>query len=131
MTDISRAFDTIFYQQKNHPLKESFSYQPPGKSEWVSFSTDEMISRSQQLAGGLLNLGLKKGDKIALISYKNRPEWTMMDLAAQQIGIITVPVYPTISSSDYDFIFNDAEFILLTDKMVENFSKTSWTIVVW
>ena len=109
MKEISRAFDCIFYQQKNHPLKKSFTYQPPGKPDWVSFSTDDIISRSQKLAVGLLNLGLKKGDKIALISYKNRPEWTMMDLAAQQLGVITVPVYPTISSSDYDFIFNDAD----------------------
>ncbi len=109
MKEISRAFDCIYFQQKNHPLKESFSYRPPEKSEWVSFSTDDIIRSSQKLAGGLLNLGLKKGDKIALISYKNRPEWTMMDLAAQQVGVITVPVYPTISSSDYDFIFNDAD----------------------
>ncbi len=109
MQKITRAFDSIFYQQAHHPLQKSFSYRPPGSNEWVSFSTDQMIAYSQKLAGGLLNLGLQKGDKIALISYKNRPEWTMMDLAAQQLGIITVPVYPTISSSDYDYIFNDAE----------------------
>lgn len=109
MQNITRAFDTIFYQQKKFPLKESFSHRPPGSKEWTSFSTDQIISSSQKMAGGLLNLGLQKGDKIALISYKNRPEWTIMDLAAQQLGIITVPVYPTISSSDYDYIFNDAE----------------------
>ena len=109
MQNITRAFDTIFYQQKNFPLKEAFSHRLPGSKEWTSFSTDQIISSSQKMAGGLLNLGLQKGDKIALISYKNRPEWTIMDLAAQQLGIITVPVYPTISSSDYDYIFNDAE----------------------
>ncbi len=109
MQNITRAFDTIFYQQNNFPLAEAFSHRLPGSQEWTSFSTAEIITRSQKMAGGLLNLGLQKGDKIALISYKNRPEWTIMDLAAQQLGIITVPVYPTISSSDYDYIFNDAE----------------------
>lgn len=109
MKDITRAFDTLLHQQKNYPLKEAFNHKPPGSKKWVSFSTDQIVNNSRKIAGGLLNLGLKKGDKIALISYKNRPEWTIMDIAAQQLGIITVPVYPTISSSDYDYIFNDAE----------------------
>ncbi|MFK7981595.1 MAG: long-chain fatty acid--CoA ligase [Saprospiraceae bacterium] len=109
MQNITRAFDCIFYQQKNFPLKEAFNHRLPGSNEWTSYSTEQIITNSQKMAGGLLNLGLQKGDKIALISYKNRPEWTIMDLAAQQLGIITVPVYPTISSSDYDYIFNDAE----------------------
>lgn len=86
MQTITRAFDAIFYQQKNHSLQKSFSYRPPGSNEWVSFSTDHMINQSQQLAGGLLNLGLQKGDKIALISYKNRPEWTMMEDAVKADG---------------------------------------------
>ena len=109
MQNITRTFDSIFYQQKNAPLAKAFSHRLPGSTEWTSFSTDQIISQCQKMAGGLLNLGLQKGDKIALISYKNRPEWTIMDLAAQQLGIITVPVYPTISSADYDYIFNDAE----------------------
>ena len=108
MTSIQRAFDCIFYQRENFPLDKAFSYRPPDQNKWVSFSSDQIVDLSQKLAAGLLNLGLKKGDKIALISYKNRPEWTITDLAAQQLGIITVPVYPTISPAEYEYIFNDA-----------------------
>ena len=53
-------------------------------------------------------MGVKQGDKIALISYNNRPEWNIMDMGMMQIGAINVPVYPTISASDYIYIFNDA-----------------------
>ena len=57
---------------------------------------------------GLLKLGVKPGDKIALVVYKNRPEWVIMDIGLQQIGAINVPVYPTISSGEYEYIFNDS-----------------------
>ncbi len=56
-------------------------------------------------------MGIKPGDKIALIS-NNRPEWNMLDLGILQIGAIDVPIYPTISSEDYKFIFNDAGVVL-------------------
>jgi len=129
--DITRAFDCIFYQQKNTPLAKAFSHRLPGSKEWTSFSTDQIIADSQKMAGGLLNLGLQKGDKIALISYKNRPEWTIMDLAAQQLGIITVPVYPTISSADYDYIFNDADVkyaFVGTDDLYDKVAKAKANI---
>jgi long-chain acyl-CoA synthetase len=60
------------------------------------------------LSTGLLEKGVKPGDKVAIIS-NNRPEWVMTDLAILQIGAINVPVYPTISDDDYAFIFNDSE----------------------
>ena len=52
--------------EKNFPLKEAFSHRLPGSSEWTSYSTDQIITNSQKMAGGLLNLGLQKGDKKVL-----------------------------------------------------------------
>src|SRR5690606_28135021 len=63
---------------------------------------------SNRLSTGLLRLGIEPGDKIALIS-NNRPEWIITDLAILQIGAINVPMYPTISEKDYEYIFNDSE----------------------
>ena len=57
----------------------------------------------------MLKLGIKPGDKIALITTATRTEWAVMDLGISQIGAISVPVYPTISPDDYEFIFNNAE----------------------
>ena len=102
----TRLFDYIYYQQKNFPQKKSFAYRHNGK--WKYFSTDEMIDLGRKVSQGLMNLGVKAGDKIAVLVYKNRPEWNIMDLGIQQIGAINVPVYPTISPAEYEYIFNDA-----------------------
>ncbi len=102
----TRLFDFIYYQKENHPLKKAYGYKQNNK--WVYFSTDEIIEMANKVSLGLLNLGVKPGDKIALVVYKNRPEWVIMDIGMQQIGAINVPVYPTISSDEYEYIFNDS-----------------------
>ncbi len=102
-----RLFDFIYHQQAHHPLRQSVGYRHEGK--WVYFSTDEIIDMARQVSCGLLRLGIQKGDKVALVVYQNRPEWVIMDIGLQQIGAINVPVYPTISAKDYEYIFKDSE----------------------
>ena len=102
-----RLFDFIYHQQKNNPLKKSIGSKLNG--EWKHYSTEEIIERANKFSCGLLKLGVKKNDKIALITYNNRAEWSIADIGIQQIGAITVPVYPTISPREYEYIFNDAE----------------------
>jgi long-chain acyl-CoA synthetase len=104
--EIKRLFDYIYDQLQTAPLEKSFSYKPNG--HWVSFSTAEMVEKARKLSMGLIKLGIQPGDKIGLVTYKNRPEWVIADIAISQIGAINVPVYPTISSSEYEYIFNDA-----------------------
>ena len=104
--EIRRLFDFIEYQQKHHPLDKSFGHKVEGA--WKYYSTHEIIELANKASCGLLKLGVQAGDKIALITYKNRPEWTIMDIAIQQIGAVNVPVYPTISPADYEYIFNEA-----------------------
>jgi long-chain acyl-CoA synthetase len=82
----------------------------------------EVTDKCNAVSRGLLQLGLMPGDKIALIS-PNRPEWNFVDIGMMQIGIINVPVYPTISENDYKFIFNDAEIKLAFVADVELFKK--------
>lgn len=103
----TRIFDFIYYQQQNYPLKRAFSYRYEG--EWVHFSTDQIIEIAGHLSRGLLKLGVQPGDRVAIAVYQNRPEWVIADLAIQQIGAINVPVYPTISAREYEYIFNEAE----------------------
>jgi len=107
INEITRLFDFIQYQKANHPTDKAFGYKP--ENEWVYFSTDQIIDMANQVSCGLLKLGVKPGDKVAVAVYKNRPEWVVMDLGIQQLGAINVPVYPTISPSDYEYIFNDAQ----------------------
>jgi len=102
----TRLFDFIYHQKENCPQERAFGYKR--NNEWVYFSTDDIIHMANQASCGLVKLGVQPGDKVALIVYKNRPEWVAMDIAIQQIGAINVPVYPTISPNDYEYIFNDA-----------------------
>lgn len=108
MDNPTRLFDFIYYQQSQFPQQKAFAYRHEGK-EASSFSTAEIIALANKVSCGLLKLGLKPGDKITSITAKNRPEWTILDLGMLQIGVVNVPVYPTISSSDYEYIFNEAE----------------------
>ena len=105
--DISRLFDFIYYQQANCPSDRSFNRLTDDGIQ--SFSTNDVISRSEALAKGLMDKGVKQGDKIAMTVYKNRPEWLITDLATQMIGAVNVPVYPTISPREYSYIFKEAE----------------------
>jgi len=104
--EIKRAFDILKNQLENNPLPALFSTKYDGK--WKSHSTREYYDLVQQASRGLMKLGIKKDDKIALISHNNRTEWSAMDLAVLQLGAVDIPVYPNISSQDYEYIFNHA-----------------------
>jgi long-chain acyl-CoA synthetase len=105
--EIKRLFDVSHYQLANFPLEKSIGGKTPS-GEWKYYSTKEVIDLANKVSLGLLKLGVQPGDKIAQGVYQNRPEWVIMDIGIQQIGAINVPVYPTISPSEYEYIFNDA-----------------------
>jgi long-chain acyl-CoA synthetase len=106
--DVKRLFDFIYFQQANFPQQRCFGYRN-SQNEDIFYTTDEFIALVNRASAGLLALGLKKGDTVALVATENRPEWTAMDVAMQQLGILSIPVYPTISPREYEYIFNDAE----------------------
>ena len=106
--EVTRLFDFIYYQKATHPLNKSFG----GKNEngdWYFYSTDEIIRTAEKAASGMISLGISPGDKVAMVSYRNRPEWTIIDLAAQFAGAVSIPLYPTISPREYEYILNQAE----------------------
>ena len=109
----TRLFDCLEYQLKVLPLPDMFAAKEGGV--WEKFSTTEVNDIVNQIASGLLHLGIspndmstEKRDKVAIIS-KNRPEWLMIDLAVQKIGAVLVPVYPTINVNELQFILNDSQ----------------------
>ncbi len=104
--DINRLFDFIYYQEAHFPQNQAFGYRYADKDSW--WSTGQIIRDAEQLAAGLLQKGLIPGDRVIIVDYLNRPEWVIADLACQLAGLVSVPVYPTISSLDYVYIFRDA-----------------------
>lgn len=105
MNQITRLFDIPYYQLERFPNDNMFVTKTAGS--WVSMSTATFLTKANEMSLALLALGIEKGERVALIST-NRVEWNVMDIALQQIGAILVPLYPTISSEDYKYIFNDA-----------------------
>ena len=101
----TRVFD-LLVAYKNFQKADLFNLKRDG--EWKNYSTSDTLETIQTLALGLLALKVKPGDKIAIISG-NRPAWNFVDFAVQIIGGVTVPMYPTITIEDYDYIFRDAE----------------------
>jgi long-chain acyl-CoA synthetase len=83
--------------------------------QWKKYSTQQVSEIVNDLSAGLLSLGLSAGDmtvekrdKVAVLC-KNRPEWLMLDLAVQQIGVLLTPIYPTVNVNELEFILNDAQ----------------------
>ena len=101
----NRVFDLLNAYQ-SFQKEDLFNKKRDG--EWKNYSSASTLENIQTLALGLLELQVKPGDKIAIISG-NRPAWNFVDFAVQIIGGVTVPMYPTITIEDYAYIFNDAE----------------------
>jgi len=119
---ITRIFEIPGEQLASFPKEDALNAKENGT--WKSCSTQSFISQVNDFSYGLIDMGLKKDDKIALIS-NNRPEWNIIDLGMQQAGVINVPVYLTLSESEFAFILNDAEvkYVFVSDEQL--FTKIS------
>jgi len=113
--EVTRIFDLLDLQLTKFPQNNSLGAKVNGI--WETYSTQDFIDNANNISYGLLSLSVGKEDKICLIS-NNRPEWNFMDMGILQIGAVNVPVYPTISESDYKFILNDAEvkYVFVSDE---------------
>ncbi|SHK31096.1 AMP-dependent synthetase/ligase [Maribacter aquivivus] len=107
MQKVTRLFDFPYYQLEKHALKEALVSKKNG--EWIKTSTQEYIDKANTISRGLLRLGVKPNDKIAVISLTNRTEWNIMDIGILQLGAQNVPIYPTISEEDYAYVLNHSE----------------------
>lgn len=104
----TRTFEALDYATANYPLDQCVG-QRGDNGQWEWLSTAEFIGYVNDLSRGIVQLGLSPGTKIAIAAYKNRWEWMVVDMACAQTGMISIPVYPTISSDDYRFIFGQSE----------------------
>jgi len=106
----SRIFDILSIQVESHPLEKCLSDKRNGC--WESISTQKFFESVNYVSAALIEMGVKPQDKIALISSTNRSEWSILDMSILQVGAISVPLYPNISSNDYKYILNHSESIL-------------------
>ena len=107
MTAVTRLFDFPYYQKETYGELTALATKYNG--QWETTSTQGYIDKANAISRGLIRLGVKPNDKIAIISMTNRTEWNIMDIGALQVGAQTVPIYPTISEEDYEYVLNHSE----------------------
>ena len=117
---IKRTFDLLDHVAEKHQKNKLLSKKINGA--WESYSTNDLIEKSNAVSLGLLEKGIKKDDKIAIVSY-NRCEWVFLDFGIQQIGAVSVPIYPTITEDDFAYIFKDSEAKIVFVETEELYQK--------
>lgn len=115
---IPEMFDNItaLYQGEAKPV---LMYKTDGAYKSIRYA--ELRRNVELFAFGLAALGLNKGDRVSIIS-ENRPEWVVVDQAIAALGAVNVPVYPTMTAKQIEYIFNDAgvRFAVLSNQFQLN-----------
>lgn len=110
MNKLNRIFDIL--ERYHGQYKSSCIVAGKKDGVWVEYSSEDFLSHIDNLSKALISKGVRKGDRIALMSG-NRPEWNIVDYACNQLGVAVVPLYPTLSPQDLSFIINDADIKLI------------------
>lgn len=113
----NRLFDFVTIQADVNPIERALSYKYDGV--WKHFSSKEFKENVDLYSRAFIAFGLEPGDKIAIVS-NNRPEWNFCDNGMMQVGLVNVPIYPTSSKNDFEFILNncEAKLIFVSDEVI-------------
>ncbi len=93
------------YVTRAHQRSDAISYKRDGR--WISISSDEVLKRARRIAGGLHSLGVRRGDRVAILS-ESRPEWTLTDAGCMFAAAVDVPIYPTLTPTQVRYILRDS-----------------------
>lgn len=121
MKDPKRLFDFPYYQLEKYPQEKALVTKY--NDEWKATSTQEYIDKANAISRGLIKMGIKPNDKIAIISMTNRTEWNICDIGIMQTGAQDVPIYPTISEDEYEYVLNHSESIYCFASCKEVYDK--------
>jgi long-chain acyl-CoA synthetase len=119
--DFTRVFDILSYQQKKYPQSKALNGKL--KSNWKSYSIEEVIKQVDLIACWLIAKGYAKGDRIAVMPKMGSPDWLIIDFACQQAGLVLVPVHPTATLEEVTFILNETEAKICITADVVLYSK--------
>jgi len=101
-TTLIEAFERT---ARDHKRSDTLNYKRDGR--WIPISSDEVLERARRIAAGLYSLGVRSGDRVALLS-DSRPEWTLTDAGCLFVGAIDVPIYPTLTPPQVRYILKDS-----------------------
>ncbi len=101
-----KTLPELFLQSfKKHDLPDALNVKVDG--EWKQIPSTLIKSRIERIAFGLYSIGLRPGDKAAILAT-NSPEWTLTDAGCQFAGVVDVPIYTTLAPQSIDYILNDS-----------------------
>src|SRR5688572_2025881 len=104
--DEPKTLVQVFEQAvQKHNRPDALNYK--SGSNWTAISSAEMLQRIRNIAAGLYSLGIKRGERVALLS-ESRPEWTLSDAGCLFAGAIDVPIYPTLTPAQVRYILKDS-----------------------
>jgi len=121
----TRIFELAEYTRQKFNKSDVLAGKEDGV--WRTYSAEEYVNITDSVGYGLLNLGIERGDKVAIVS-PNRPEWNLADMGINKIGAINVPIYPNITTADYEYILNDSGARILLVGSEEIFHKVKMLI---
>lgn len=118
-SDITRLFDILEFAKEKYNNKPALAGKRGGK--WVLYSQQEFIDNSNYVTAALLKKGIQKGQFVVNIS-DNRPEWNFLDMGVLQAGAVHVPVFPTISMEELEYILKEVKpkFIFVSSRFLIN-----------
>src|SRR5690606_1949905 len=113
--NVTRIFDLLQRYRSLFDRADALCFKQSGV--WQKFSTKEYIEYSYSFCYGLYESGFRKGDKIITVS-SSRPEWNFADMGMAMIGVVHVPIFTSLSTSEYEYIIRDsgARMIIISDK---------------
>ncbi|MEO0074968.1 MAG: long-chain fatty acid--CoA ligase [candidate division WOR-3 bacterium] len=116
-------YECFLNSVKKYPHRTALMYKQNQKFKKISYA--ELNQLINNLAHNLFQMGLAKGDKIAIYSY-NRAEWAISDLAALKLGLIVVPIYHVLSAYYIHYILQEtqAKLIFIENKQLFDNFKT-------
>jgi long-chain acyl-CoA synthetase len=112
--NVTRNFDLLDRYKELFNKEDALCGKQNGT--WVKYSSSDYIEYAWNFACGLLALGLQKGDRIITVS-NNRPEWNFADMGMAMTGVVHVPVFTSLNTSEYEHIIthSGAKIVLLSD----------------
>jgi len=118
MKPITRVFDLLEGYREAYQDKEN-AFLIRSSSGWEALSSSEYLRLCRNLSLGMLSIGISTGTRVATVML-NGPEWIIVDMAILQIGAVHVPIYPTISEENYQYILSDsgAEYLFVSNRLI-------------
>jgi len=106
------TLNQLFFTAVDRNAGLPFAFRSKVGGEWIPITHRETTQRVQAISLGLRELGVKAGDRVALVS-ENRPEWALTDFACLAARAADVPIYPTLTPKQTEYILKDSESIVV------------------